>query len=149
MHVRQDLQDAWRYAVQLVRAHGIRAPAARYASSDGMCRCCGMVFSSRILLQNHFTRGSQLCLLNTLLTANPFTVEEELQHSKVVAEASKKAKAIGKHNGAALVPAFRIPWVTQPLIDVNGHFVGMEDKRHPLYIGPGKLNFGWSVEDYA
>ena len=76
------------FAVHLLRAHGIRSPAACFASSDGMCMVCGMVFSSRLLLQNHFTRGSQLCLLNVLLTYNPFTPDEELHHKEVVADAA-------------------------------------------------------------
>ena len=72
-----------------------------------------------------------------------------MHHKEVVADAAKKAKALGKSGGAAVIPAFRVPWVVRPLVDTNGHFVDISDSRHPLHLGPGRLNYGWSADDYA
>ena len=131
------------YAVHLYRAHGIRSPAAAYAPSDGLCMCCGMVFASRTLLQNHFTRGSQLCLLNVLLTVEPFASEEETRHKVQAGICAKHARTLGKCSGAAVLPAYRIPWASRLIIDLHGHRVDPTDSRHPSFVGLGRLNYGW------
>ena len=102
-----------------------------------------MALSSRVLLQNHFTRGSQLCLLNAQLTVQQFSPEGEQLHKDAAGVATKKAKALGRNGGAAIVPAYRIPWVPRPIFDLNGHCVDPSDSRHPMFVGRGRLNYGW------
>ena len=65
--------------------------------------CFDCAFGDCVLIE------SQLCLLNVLLTVQPFSPDEEQLHKDAAGVATKKAKALGRNGGAAIVPAYRIP----------------------------------------
>ena len=58
-------------------AHGDRAVTAWYAEASGLCGCCGTQFDNRTILMAHLSRGSQLCLLNLVLTTTPMSAAVE------------------------------------------------------------------------
>lgn len=131
------------YATHQYRMHGIRAPAVWYTSPDNHCQCCGMVFSCRGLLMNHLQRGSTLCLLNIVLTCDPLSPEEEEDQRTAAAVKRAEALLVGPNPNLAVMPAYRLTWVCKRVFDVTGTQVSPFDKRHPWYVGKGRINFGW------
>ena len=129
------------YAVHRSAAHGATSAARWYGGSDGLCRACGMNFSSRQLLCNHLRAGSPLCLLGLLLRVPHFSDEEELEHTEATKDLDRRLKSTRKA-GASVTPAFRRPWVPWQFIDLNGAFVGLCDKRHPCRTA--RVQYGWN-----
>ena len=123
-------------------AHGVRNPAVWYASQDGMCACCGLVFADRQLLMAHLTRGSRLCFLNVVLTLEPFSRMEEDEHRDAARKQAIANKKSGDTRHKAVCPAYRVPWACCRLYDLEGRHVPHCGTRHPWTTGPGKLNYG-------
>ena len=131
------------FAGHQFRMHGIRAPAVWYTTPDHHCQCCGMVFSCRGLLVNHLQRGSQLCLLNIVLTCPPLSPEdEEVQRVAATAQSASVAH-LGPNPNLAVMPAYRLDWVCKRIFAADGTQVYPFDKRHPWYVGKGRINYGW------
>lgn len=54
-------------------AHVCLHPANFYAGEDNICRYCLVRFSSRGLLLTHLSRGSGLCLFNSVMRSTPLS----------------------------------------------------------------------------
>ena len=130
-------------AAHRMRMHNLRNPAFWYACSYGTCLCCGMVFSSRAILLAHLTRGSKLCLLNIVMTNDPFSPVEEDDHRDIARHCSIANRKGDISLTNADFPAVRMAWVCRKLCDLDGHHVPLSDYRHPWSLGPGRLHYGW------
>ena len=93
-------------------------------------RASGMVFSSRQFECKHLWAGSPLCLLGLLLRVPHFSEEEEKEHTEATIEIDRRLKSTRKA-GAAIMPAFRRPWVPWQFIDLESTFVDLCGTRPP------------------
>ena len=79
----------------------------------------------------HLSRGSQLCLLNIVLTSPPMSAAVEgLERADALIRA-KANKQGGFAPSKVEMPSFRAPWVCKRIFDVEGKEVDITDKRHP------------------
>ena len=94
---------------------------------------------TRTLLMNHLTRGTGLCFLNTLLRV-PALPSEDLAEARRADQALNLAR---EHTGLASHPSEqpvrRLLGPLWNLVDLDGHFVHVSDRRHPF--GPGRRKF--------
>ena len=71
----------------------------------------------------------------------PFSSEQDKEHKLAAAE--DYARPAGVTMGAAKWPAFRKPWVCNKIYDVHGNHVVFGSNLHPLYVGAGRMDYGW------
>ena len=124
------------FAVHQFKAHGIIPTVCWYAHADGFCHACRLQFANRQGLIFHLQRSVGVCLLNVLLKLPALSPDEEAEARRLsqAVKLNKIHKGIGQYAVEHLV--FRVPGPLWNLIDIDGTFVGYDDKRHPW--GPGK-----------
>ena len=69
-----------------------------------------------------------------------FNDDEEKEYTEATKKLDRQLKATRKA-GAAIMPAYRRPWVPWQFIDLDGALVGLSDKRHPCRSA--RVQFGW------
>ena len=94
-------------------------------------------------LINHLNRGSQLCLLNLVLTCAPLSPDDEESQRSAARDHSAICAQLGPNPNLATLPVYRLPWVCKRVFDIAGIPVGPFDRRHPWYVGRGRINYGW------
>ena len=70
-----------------------------------------------------------------------YSDEEEKVETEATRELDRRLKSTRKA-GAAVMPAFRRPWVPWKFIDLNGASVRLSDKRYPCRTAG--VQYGWN-----